>query len=72
MLTELPDYPWQRVATDLIVLIVDYFFRDPDVIKLTTTTSQNVILAMKSAFSRHEIFKIARSNNGPQYSSQEL
>ena len=79
MPTELPDYPWQRVATDLFVLkgvtyvlIVDYFSRYPEVIKLTTTTSQSVILAMKSVFSRHGIPEIVQSDNGPQYSSEEF
>ena len=76
---ELPDYPWQRVATDLFVLkgvtyviIVDYFSRYPEVIKLTTTTSQSVILAMKSVFSCHGIPEVVNSDNGPQYSSDEF
>ena len=45
MPTVLPDYPWQCVAMDLFVLngvnyvvIVDYFSRYPEVIKLRSTT----------------------------------
>ena len=62
--SELPDYPWQRVGTDLFVvkgvnylLIVDYFSRYPEVIKLSSTTSSSVIKVLKSIFSRHGIPK---------------
>lgn len=79
--TSLPDYPWQKVGSDLFTLqginyivIVDYFSRYPEVmvIKLQTTTSQSIIVAMKSIFSRHGIPEMVVSNNGPQYSSQEF
>lgn len=43
--TELPDFLWQRVGSDLFMLkggsyllIVDYFLRFPETIKLKTTT----------------------------------
>ena len=62
--SELPDYPWQRVGTDLFaingvnyLLIVDYFSRYPEVIKLSSTTSSSVIKVLKSIFSRHGIPK---------------
>ena len=42
----LPDYPWQRVGSDLFqlhrhtyLLVVDYYSRYPEVVKLTSTTS---------------------------------
>ena len=41
-------------------------------IKLTSTTSAAVIKALKSVFSRHGIPETVRSDNGPQYSSQEF
>ena len=55
--TELPDYPWQRIATDLFtlngvnyLLVVDYFSRFPEVVKLTSTTSAQIINSLKSIF----------------------
>ena len=79
MTTPLPEYPWQIVGTDLFelkndhyMLIVDYFSRYPEVIKLTSTTSANVIKGLQAAFSRHGIPEVVRSDNGPQYASQEF
>ena len=75
----LPTYPWQKVGTDLFVLngdtyllISDYFSRFPEVIKLNTVTSQSVIFALKSVFSRYGIPEELVSDNGPQYASQEF
>ena len=77
--TQLPDYPWQRVGTDLFqlkgstyIIVIDYFSRYPEVIKLKGTTSGRVIEALKAVFSRHGIPETVVSDNGPQYSSQEF
>ena len=77
--TPLPDYPWQVVGTDLFelkgkryLLIIDYFSRYPEIIKMASTTSSSTIAALKSVFSRHGIPEVVRSDNGPQYSSQEF
>ena len=77
--TQLPDYPWQKVGTDLFhfkganyLLVVDYFSRYPEIVKPTNTTSQNIIDALKNIFSRYGIPEIVMSDNGPQYSSQEF
>ena len=79
MPTPLPDYPWQSVAMDLFilnganyVLIVDYFSRYTEVIKLRSTSSNTVIEAVKAVFSRHGIPETVRSDNGPQFSSDEF
>jgi transposase InsO family protein len=80
MLTSpLPDHPWEKVGTDLFelngqhyLIMVDYYSRFPEVIKMTSTTSTSVITAMKSIFSRHGIPRILISDNGPQYSSMEM
>ena len=63
MTSETHKYPWQVVGTDLFelnklnyLLVVDYFSRYPEVIQLTLTNSVSVISALKSVFSRHEIF----------------
>ena len=77
--TQLPNRPWQRVGSDLFtlgrdnyLLVIDYFSRYPEVIKLTSTTSSNIISALKSIFSRHGIPETLVSDNGPQYSSREF
>ena len=76
--TALPQYPWQKVGSNLFTLqgvqylvVVDYS-RYLEVVKLPTTTSQSVIKALKSMFARFGIPEIVVSDNGPQYSSQEF
>ena len=78
-LSGLPAFPWQRVATDLFclhestyLLVVDYFSRYPEVIKMRNTTSICIIEALKAIFSRHGIPETLVSDNGPQYSSHEF
>ena len=77
----MPEYPWQKVGTDLFhlnnsnyILIVDYYSRFIEVIKLTTTTSKSkaIIDALRSTFSRYGIPEVVMSDNGPQYSSNEF
>ena len=52
--------------------VVDYFSRFPEVTKLTITTPQGVINELRSIFARHAIPEILKSDNGPQYSYQEM
>ena len=54
------------------LLIVDYFSRFPEIIKMKTTTSASIIEALKTIFSRHGIPESLISDNGPQYASQEF
>lgn len=75
--TEVPEYPWQKVATDLFkfkgdefLLIVDYFSKFMEVIKLRETTSQEVIRHMMDVFARHGVPQTVISDNGGQYSSE--
>ena len=70
----LPSHPWERVAADLFelkkttyLLVVDYYSRFVEVQKLTSTTSTNVIAALKSIFSLHGIPLTFMSDNGPQF-----
>ena len=79
MTLNLPEFPWQVVGTDLFVLnkanyllVVDYFLRNPEVVKMTSTSSASIISALKSVFARHGIPEVVRSDNGPQYSSVEF
>ena len=75
----LPDFPWERVATDLFelkgvtyVVLVDYYSRYIEIQKLQSTTAASVIIALKAVFSRHGVPAVLMSDNGPQYSSREM
>ena len=73
----LPEYPWERIATDLFewkkssyLLLVDYYSRFIEIVKLSSTTSVDVIRHMKSLFARYGIPKEIVSDNGPQHGSE--
>ena len=77
--TSLPKYPWEVVGTDLFelqgqqyLLVVDYFSRYPEVVKLKSTTTSSVIALLKACFARHGIPEVVRSDNGPQFASREF
>ena len=77
--TPLPTRPWQKLAADLFelnnnpyLIVVDYFSRYPEVVKLTSTTSVNIINILKSIFARHGIPSTLITDNGPQFSSREF
>ena len=54
------------------LIIIDYFSRYPEVVKLRGTTSRDIIEILKSIFSRHGLPQTVVSDNGPQFSSQEF
>ncbi len=71
--------PWQKVSTDLFefdkkdyIVVVDCYSSYPEVIALPNQTSQAVIRALKSTFSRHGIPAEVFSDNGPCYSCSEF
>ena len=77
--SSLPRLPWQKIAADLFklnkthyLLIVDYFFRFHEVLKLTSTTSCSIVIALKFTFTRHGIPSILFTDNGPHFSSQNF
>ena len=77
--TSLPAYPWQKVAADLFYLngndylvVIDYFSRFPEVKKLKSTSTQSIVNTLKTLFARYGIPEVFRSDNGPQFSSQEF
>ncbi|XP_028418586.1 uncharacterized protein K02A2.6-like [Dendronephthya gigantea] len=78
--TPLPARPWQLIATDLFILekvtyllVVDYYSRYVEVVALTKdTSSTKIIQALKAIFARHGIPDEVRSDNGPQYHSDEF
>ena len=70
--TPLPQLPWERVAVDLFewqgehfLLGVDYYSRFPEVRKLSSIRSTNVIQALRAIFSCHGIPADVFSDNGP-------
>ena len=74
-----PTRPWQVVGTDLCeikkqdyLVIVDAYLGYPEVIPLSSQSSNAVIKEMKATFARHGIPDIVHSDNGPCYSSQEF
>jgi transposase InsO family protein len=77
--TPTPEYPWQKIASDLFeyqkkqfLLVVDYYSRFIEVVELKTTTSTDVITELKRIFARFGIPQCMISDNGPQYSSEEF
>ena len=56
----------------MYILVVDYYSRYPEVVQQKTTTTQNIIHALKSVFSHHGIPQTYFSDNGPQYTSREF
>ena len=79
MPSNLPDRPWQKVATDLFhlqkmdyLLVIDYFSRYIEIAKLSQTTSLEVVKHLKSIFARHGIPKIIMLDNGSQFSSHSF
>ena len=78
--TPFPDYTWQKVATNLFfewrknayLLVVDYYSHYIEILKLTTTTSADVIRQLKLIFARNGIPEELVSDNGLQYSAEEF
>ena len=73
MPTPFPDYPWQKVASDLFDwhknVVVNYYSRFIEIAKLSSTTSTDVVTHLRSIFARHSIPEVFISDSGPQYSS---
>lgn len=77
--SEIPKYPWEIVAIDLFsvkqkeyMVTVDYFSRFPEVSTLTSTSSLAIITHLKAVFARYGIPRVVRSDNGPQFDSNEF
>jgi hypothetical protein len=76
---QIPTRPWQKIGTDLFthegtnyLVIVDYASGYPELLKMSTTSSNAVITAMKSVFARYGVPDVVMSDNGPQYIAKEF
>ena len=79
--TQLPDGPWQELATDLmgplpsgdsLLVVVDYFSRFYEVRILHSTTASKVIDALDDVFAVHGLPVAIKSDNGPQFIADEF
>ena len=76
---EIPNRPWQKVASDIFdwnnkqyLVTVDYYSRYFELDELHSTTSNAIIKKLCHHFARHGIVETLISDNGPQYSSEEF
>ena len=79
MFREIPDEPWQAIALDLFyfkgneyLLAVDQYSKYIEIGLLENSTSKTVINNLKAIFARNGIPKLVYSDNGPQFSSEEI
>ena len=79
MPSEIPDYPWQILGTDLFqlkdsyyLLNVDYYSKWVNVSKLQDLSSKSVIEEFEKQFADYGDAMVIRSDNGPQYSFREF
>ena len=74
----LPNYPREKVGTDLSVewshipSCSELLSKFPEAVKLTSTSSKSIINALKSIFSRHGIPAVLISYNSPQFDSTTM
>ena len=69
---EMPTRPWAKLGTDLLefggkdyLVIVDYFSKYPEVVRLSGKSASCVISALKSVYARHGIPDTLISDNMP-------
>jgi hypothetical protein len=76
VITEIPDRPWKKVASDLLtwagddyLITTDYHSNFFEIDKLPVATSEAVICKLKAHFARQGTPDTLISDNGPQYTS---
>ena len=77
---EYPSGPWQRIHVDfcgpfrgqMYFIVVDAYSKWPEIVRMTSTTSQDTIKALQSLFARHGLPHKLVSDNGPQFTSEEF
>jgi len=75
----MPSCPWQRVATDLLewqnsqyLIVVNYYSRYIETVKLSSASSSDVIGHLKSIFAHHGIPEVVIPDSRPQDSSEHF
>ena len=75
-----PDAPWKRVHVDfagqflgkMFFIAVDAHSKWPEVVMMSSTTSQLTIDVLRSILSRYGLPEQIVSDNGPQFTSEEF
>ena len=79
--SSLPDGPWRDLAADLlgpfpsghsILVVVDYYSRYYEYAILQSTVTERVTDAIEGMFCRHGLPVTIKTDNGPQFISQEF
>ena len=77
--SEVPDYPWQILGSDLFqfkgkqfLLNVDYFSKWVNVVELSDLSSQAIVKEFRKQIADFGCPATIRSDNGPQYFSKEF
>ncbi|UYV77931.1 K02A2.6-like [Cordylochernes scorpioides] len=72
--TNFPTRPWQKIGMDLFkfekkwyLVVIDYYFRFPQMVQLDRLTASVVVRSCKSIFARHGIPETVVSDNGTQF-----
>lgn len=75
--TPLPDRPWQRLGVDLCeyegknyIVLSDYYSRFLELLHLSNTTAEQVVIKLKATFAQFGIPEVVVSDNGPQFTSE--
>ena len=56
----------------MYMVVVDAYSKFPEVVKMTNTTAQTTITALRDIFSRHGLPEILVSDNGAQFTAREF
>ena len=77
--TMMPAETWSSLAMDFFdwdgskhLVVVDYYSRWAEVIKMTTTTAAALIDVLEEIFTRYGYPQVVRSDNGPPFQSDDL
>ena len=79
--TEPPSGPWQDVAVDLmglmptgesLLVVVNYYSRYYEVVIMHSTTTEKIVDALSSIFARFGFPHSLKSDNGPQFLSEDF
>ena len=75
-----PAHPWSRLHIDYVgqvdgkmyFVLIDAYSKFPEIVKMTSTTAEATINVLREIFSRQGLPEMIVSDNGPQFSAQEI